>query len=50
MRKEGIPEALLRAEMSLHKDAMTKVKVGMHLSEEFEANVGVHHGSVLSPL
>ena len=26
------------------------MKVGTHLSEEFEVNVGVHHGSVLSPL
>ena len=27
-----------------------KVKVGTHLSEEFEVNVGVHQGSALSPL
>ena len=36
--------------MSLYKGARTKVKVGTHFSEEFEANVGVHQGSVLSPL
>ena len=36
--------------MSVYKGARTKVKVGAHLSEEFEVNVGVHQGSVLSSL
>ena len=34
----------------LYKGARTKVKVETHLSEELEADVGVHKGSVLSPL
>ena len=50
MRKKGIPEALVGAVMSLYKGAKTKVKVGTHLSEEFEVNVGVHQGSVLLPM
>ena len=50
MRKKGIPEALVRALVSLYKGARTKVKVGTHLSEEFEVNIGVHQGSVLSRL
>ena len=50
MRKKGIPEALVTAVMSLYKGARTKVKVVSHFSEEFEVNVGVHQGSVLSPL
>ena len=50
MRKKCIPEALVRAVMSLYEGAMTKVKVGTHLSEEFEINAGVHQGSILSPL
>ena len=50
MQKKGIPEALFRAVMSLCKGAKTKVKVGTHLSEEFEVNVGVHQRSALSPL
>ena len=50
MKKKGIPEALVGAVMSLYRDANTRVKVGTHLSEEFEVNVGVHLGSVLSPL
>ena len=36
--------------MSLYEGAKTKQKVEIHLSEEFEVNVGVHHESVLSPL
>ena len=50
MRKKGIPEALVTAVMSLYKGVRTKVKVGAHLSEEFEVNIGVHQGQVLSPL
>ena len=50
MRKKGIPEALVTAVMSLHKGARTKVRVETHYSKEFEVNVGVHQGSVLSPL
>ena len=33
--------------MSLYKGAKTKFIVGTHLSEEFDVNVGVHHGSPL---
>ena len=50
MRKKGIPEALVAAVMSLYKGVETRVKVGTHLSEEFAVNIGVHQGSVLSPL
>ena len=50
MRKKGIPEAVVRAVMSLYKSGKTKAKVGIHLSEEFEINVGVNQGSALSPL
>ena len=50
MRKKGIPEALVGVVMSMYKGAKTKVKVGTHFSEEFEVNVEVHHGSVLSQL
>ena len=50
MRKKGIPEALATAVMSLYKGARTKEKVGTHLSEDFEVNIRVHQGSVLSPL
>ena len=35
---------------SLYNGAKTKVKVGIHLSEELRVNVVVHQGSVSSPL
>ena len=50
MRKRGLPEAIVRAVMSLYEGARTRVRVGSELSEEFEVKVGVHQGSVLSPL
>ena len=36
--------------MSLYEEAETKLRVGSGLSEEFSVKVGVHQGSVLSPL
>ena len=50
MRKKGLSEVIVRAVMSLYDGAKTKVRVGSAYSEEFEVNVGVHQGSVLSPL
>ena len=50
MRKKGLPEILVKAVMSLYEGAETKVRVGSGLSEEFSVKVGVHQGSVLSPL
>ena len=50
MRKKGLPEILVKAVMSLNEGAETKVRVGSGLSEEFSVKVGVHQGSVLSPL
>ena len=35
--------------MSLYEGAKMRVRVGSQLSEEFYVEVGVHHGSVLSP-
>ena len=50
MRKKRIQEALARSVMSLYKGVRMKVKVATHLCDEFEVNVGIHNGSVLSPL
>ena len=50
MRRKGIPETLVGAVKSLHKDAKRRVNVGTQLHEEIEVNVGVHQGAVLSPL
>ena len=50
MREKGLPEILVKAVMSLYEGAETNVRVGSGLSEEFSVKVGVHQGSVLSPL
>ena len=50
MRKKGLPEVIVTAVMSLYHGAKTKVRVGSELSQEFLVQVGVHQGSVLSPL
>ena len=48
-RKKGIPEVLVRSVMSLNEGAKIRVRVDSELSEEFEAKVGMHQESVLSP-
>ena len=49
--KEGsIREVMVREVMSLNDGSKTNVRVESAYSEEFEVNVGVHQGSVLSPL
>ena len=50
MRKLGIGEWLVRLVQSMYKDVRSRVKVGDGYSEEFGVGVGVHQGSVLSPL
>ena len=50
MRKKGLSEVIVRAVMSLYDGAKTRMRVGSAYSEEFEVKVGVHQGSVLSPL
>ena len=49
MRKTEIPEVLVRSVMKLYEGAKTRVRVDSVLSEEFEVNVGMYQGSVLSP-
>ena len=50
MRTKGLSEVMVWAVMSLYDGAKTRVRVGSAYSEEFKVKVGVHHGSVLSPL
>ena len=50
-RKKSLPEVLVKTVMSLYEGSRTKVSlVGSGFSEEFGVRVGVHQGSVLSPL
>ena len=50
LRKEGVNEYMVKAVMAMYLDAKTSVRVGNALSQDFEVKVGVHQGSVLSPL
>ena len=50
LRKKSLPEVLVKAVMSLYEGSRTKVRVESGFSEEFGVRVGVHKGSVLSPL
>ena len=50
MRKLGIEEWMVRVVMKMYENARTQVRVNRELSAEFSVNVGVHQGSVLSPL
>ena len=48
LRKNEVPEVLVRSVMSLYEGAKTSVRVDSELSEEFEVKVGMDQGSVLS--
>jgi len=50
LSKAGVEEWLIKAIMVMYNKCSTSVKVGEGLSEPFEVKVGVHQGSVLSPL
>jgi exonuclease III len=50
MRKVGIDEWLVRLVQSMYSDVRSRVRVGDGYSDEFPVGVGVHQGSVLSPL
>ena len=49
IRKKKNKKVLVRSVMSLYEGAKTRVRVDSELSEKFEAKVGMHQGSVLSP-
>ena len=50
IRKLGIDKWLVRLVQSMYTDVRSRVRVGNGYSEEFGVAVGVHQGSVLSPL
>ena len=50
LRKKGAEEKLVQTVMRLYKGARNRVRVDSEVSEPFEVKVGVHQGSVLSPL
>ena len=46
----GVEEWIVRLVQRMYANARSRVRVGEGYSEEFEVKVGVHQGSVLSPL
>ena len=50
MQKLGINVWLVCLVQSMYKDVRSRVRVGSGYSEEFDVKVGVHQGSVLSPV
>ena len=50
LRKLGVDEWIVRLVQGMYSNARSCVLVGEGYSEEFEVKVGVHQGSVVSPL
>ena len=50
LRSAGVVEWLVRTIMAMYVGTKTRVKCGVGRSDWFEINVGLHQGSVLSPL
>ena len=50
LRKLGVDEWIVQLVQGMYSNARSRVRVGEGYSEEFEVKVGVHQGSVLSPL
>ena len=48
--KTWLEEWIVRLVQGMYANARSRVSVGEGYSEEFEVKVGVHQGSVLSPL
>ena len=50
MRKLGVEEWLVKLVQAIYSNARSQVRVNGTYSEPFQVKVGVHQGSVLSPL
>ena len=50
LRKLGVEEWIVQLVQGMYANARSRVRVGEGFSKEFEVKVGVHQGSVLSPL
>ena len=50
LRKLGVDEWIVHLVQGMYSNARSRVCVGEGYSKEFEVKVGVHQGSVLSPL
>ena len=50
LRKHGVEEGIVQLVQGMYANVRSLLRVGEGYSEEFEVKVGVHQGSVLSPL
>ena len=50
LRKHDVEEWIVRLVQGMYANARIRVRVGEGYNDEFEVKVGVHQGSVLSPL
>ena len=50
MRELGVNEWLMRAEMTMYRNRNSVIRVNNTMGDMFDVKVGVHQGSVLSPL
>jgi hypothetical protein len=50
LRSLGVDEWIIGVIKAMYEDATTSVKINGRVSKEFKVRVGVHQGSVLSPL
>lgn len=50
LRKTGVEEWLVRVVQTMYHNATSKVRIGSTYSDSVKVDVGVHQGSVLSPL
>ena len=50
LRRLGVDEWLIRTVLALYTEACNIIKTDAGLSESFDMKVGLHQGSVLSPL
>ena len=50
LRRKGVVECYVKAVMKMYEEVLSQVKVEGEDSKEFTMRVGIHQGSILSPL
>ena len=50
LRRKGVVECYMNAVMKMYQEVLSQVKVEGEDSREFAVRVGIHQGSILSPL
>ena len=50
MRKLGVEEWIVKIVMAMYEDSNSAVRINNTIGSKFGVKVGVHQGSVLSPL